>query len=336
MTKNYSVHAELPPEVAQKLNGIKDVPPRPEQTAAQARSRFLSQVQITRAAVSQPQKGRLIQKNVPNQFFWLRPKERSPMFTAISTFFVVIALALGGVTGTVYASQSSQPDDLLYPVKTAYEDVMLAVVSDPEQETALMLQWINRRLAEWQTMQQEGTPVSDALLVRLDNEIQSMFSIMLGLSDEQLPQAMLNLHASLQTATALAAGEMQGSGNSDQALLTQAQDRIQDRLRLVEECLGEPDQIRLHLQEQDQTRDQLQTQDQLRTSQPEGAGGPGSDSSGQPVDNGAGTGNGSGEPTGNGAMDGTGPILQHTCTPTGSGYRNTPQPGGSNGQGGRP
>lgn len=334
MTKKLFVDHDLSPEIAKKLQVVKDVPPRPAGTAAQTRSRFLTQVQNARAAVPRTQDRRLIQKNEPNLLFWLRPKERSPMFTAISTFFVVIALALGGVTGTVYASQSSTPDDLLYPVKLASEDVMLAVISDPEQESALLLDLINRRLAEWQTMQEEGTPVGDALLTRLDAEIQAMFSVMLGLDDEQLPQAMLNLHASLQTATELAAREQQGSGGSDLALLTQTQERIQDRLRLTEDCLNDPDQTRDRLMEQDQTREQLQTQDQLRTSQPEGAG---SDSSGQPVDAGSGTGSGSGEATGNGAMDGSGPILQHTCTPSGSGYQNTPQPGGSgSGQGGRP
>ena len=66
---------------------------------------------------------------------------------AVSAFLVVILLSMA-TAGTAYASQSSLPGDLLYPVKTSTEDVRLFFASDSSAKADLNIQFAHTRLVE--------------------------------------------------------------------------------------------------------------------------------------------------------------------------------------------
>lgn len=80
----------------------------------------------------------------------MRFRLRRILFTA--TISLLIVLLLG--SGITYAAQGVMPDNILYPVKIASEDILLAVIKDPEQRTNLELQLANRRMEELQTLSQ--------------------------------------------------------------------------------------------------------------------------------------------------------------------------------------
>lgn len=58
--------------------------------------------------------------------------------------FVILA----GGAGSAYASQSSLPGDLLYPVKIGMENIQVAITRDPEEKAYLYLKIAERRINE--------------------------------------------------------------------------------------------------------------------------------------------------------------------------------------------
>ena len=64
-------------------------------------------------------------------------------------YSVAVAVALAAGTGvTAFAAQSSLPQDTLYPVKTALENVQMALTLNPESKALLHLQLAERRVQE--------------------------------------------------------------------------------------------------------------------------------------------------------------------------------------------
>jgi hypothetical protein len=75
------------------------------------------------------------------------PRSLAPARIAISVIVIVILLsALAG--GTAYASQSSLPGDLLYPVKIATEDARILIAGDNITKAELNLRFAQTRLEE--------------------------------------------------------------------------------------------------------------------------------------------------------------------------------------------
>jgi hypothetical protein len=75
----------------------------------------------------------------PQRLVWVR----IAMFVAVAFIFVAM---LGG--GTVYAAQNSLPGELLYPVKTGFEDVRLFFARGNAAKAELNLQFAQTRLEE--------------------------------------------------------------------------------------------------------------------------------------------------------------------------------------------
>ncbi len=83
---------------------------------------------------------------LPRRRFGLRR-----LMLAVSASLLIVLLLGSGIT---YAAQGVAPDHILYPVKIASEDILLAVTKDPEQRTNLELQLANRRVEELQALSQ--------------------------------------------------------------------------------------------------------------------------------------------------------------------------------------
>lgn len=72
-----------------------------------------------------------------------------PLISVRAAAFGLLAfVVLAGSAGSAYASQSSLPGDVLYPVKLGMEQVEVAVTHDPEQKAYLYLKLAQRRIDE--------------------------------------------------------------------------------------------------------------------------------------------------------------------------------------------
>ncbi|MFA4872966.1 MAG: DUF5667 domain-containing protein [Patescibacteria group bacterium] len=80
------------------------------------------------------------------------------IWMTVSISLLVVLLLGSGIT---YAAQGVMPDNILYPVKIASEEVLLGVTKDPVQRTNLELRLANRRVDELQALSQSETLDAD-------------------------------------------------------------------------------------------------------------------------------------------------------------------------------
>ena len=114
-------------------------------------------------------------------FGWLKPPAPGRRLGyALIVATVVWALIVAGGT-TVHASQDSLPDDTLYPVKTAVENLRLAVARTPEARASLHLELAERRVQEVAAQSSLGRTMSTSALeevaVQTDAAIREIGSI---------------------------------------------------------------------------------------------------------------------------------------------------------------
>lgn len=80
---------------------------------------------------------------------WLAEVFVRPAWARVTAIVVAVLMVLAGsATGTAYASQSSLPGDLLYPVKTATESVREWVETDAAGDARLQMEFAGHRLDE--------------------------------------------------------------------------------------------------------------------------------------------------------------------------------------------
>ena len=114
-------------------------------------------------------------------FGWLKPPAPGRRLSyALIVATVIWALIVAGGT-TVHASQDSLPDDTLYPVKTAVENLRLAVARTPEARASLHLELAERRVQEVAAQSSLGRTMSTSALeevaVQTDAAIREIGSI---------------------------------------------------------------------------------------------------------------------------------------------------------------
>ena len=103
---------QMDPELKRKLDLLQDVPPRKRSDIARGRALFLNQAA---KLASQPVSGanKMRRKKwlakIPNAFN--SGKEKLPVMGTVTAIVLALALLLGGTGGTVYASQSSLPEN---------------------------------------------------------------------------------------------------------------------------------------------------------------------------------------------------------------------------------
>ena len=166
--------------------------------------------------------------------------------SALATALLVISLLVGGSGGTVYASQSSMPDDLLYPVKTWSEDVRLQMTSDPQAQVELLESFNNRRIDEIVTLNQEGDAPPEAVLDRLNTHLDQSLQLVVDMDEDEIVPTLEGLRENLQlheqTMQQLNIQDPQEDGALDQT-----RQMIQEQLQLVDCGLEEPLTLRERL-----------------------------------------------------------------------------------------
>ncbi len=330
----------LDPKIENSLKILRDTPQRNEEDAIKGRAQFLSEAIEINISVSNSEisrhKGWNQQQNWINRIF---RKETSPMFTTIASVVLALALALGGTGITLAAAQSSNSDELLYPIKLLSEDVRLSLTTDAEDSIGLELEFLNRRTLELHDIVNEDKLPGAGLMNRIRNQVNMTIELASGLPLEDALKVMEMIKTQMQTQEQLFQNMQMGS---DEANVLQTRTMLQKHIQLVDSYLNDPqmtqEQLRQRLQEQvdeqEKLQEQIKQQDQIRkqTQQPEGVGTPQGDQNqfGQPENQG---GNESpGEPQGPGGGSGSGGNGQGWQTGTPTWQPEEPTNQGGNGQ----
>lgn len=320
--KNKEEMDNLDEAVIQKLQVLRAEYPRSATQAAASRENFMKQARLFRDTVSASRDERHKGWILTIQNLWKRKEYRMAAILSLAILFFVV---LGG-SGTVYAAQTSMPDEFLYPVKLWSEDLRLDLSLSPEQQLQLNLAFADRRVEEIRAAFDEGTFPGEEVQVRLQTHLSEALRLAAAQDDPNaaLQQVRLRIEQQLRILEQTGAANAQGEQTRQQI-----QQMLQERL------------------EQNQTAEPLQQQNQVQqqnmTSQPDQAGGAGNGGfqQGSPTDQ-TSPGTGAGNPwttstptpnSGYGPGPGTDGTPIYAGTP-GSGQNGSGSP--DNGGGGKP
>jgi hypothetical protein len=242
---------ELDEHVKGLLDRLRKVSPLGPQAVAEERAKFLAQGEKFRAAVSQPKSRR--HNGWINTFVLAFPrKERIPMLNTLMAIVISLTLLFGGAGATVYAAQSSLPDETLYPVKTWSEDVRLSLAGSSQGQLDLTLDFTNRRITEIAGLQADGKPVPGGAATRLQNELDVALQIAAGMEDSQMVQALVQIRLRAETQSQTMTTLMGSGSGQDNPELARLQERLQEQVRLA--AAGEADLQGFRLQVRDRDR----------------------------------------------------------------------------------
>ena len=232
---------EINRKLKNQLNNLQEVPARDLQQSHIGKEKFLSQAKNiqprrTPARTSKTRVGAPLRKS------WV-PR--------LATILTVVLFALTSIGGTVYAAQSSMPDDLLYPVKTFTEDIQVRLESDPEQRLDLYASFANRRLDEIEAQFLAGEEVSPKALARLEELSKKMLQQAAQVGEQGLENALRQVQGALELQNQLMAKLQKQTPDPG---LVKAQEKITSRLQLVENGILEPQgfQEQMRTEESDQ------------------------------------------------------------------------------------
>lgn len=231
---------EINPKLKQELDRLQDVPERGLQAEHAGRENYLAQIKTLKPRPIQPKKSRR-KVRAAHQRSW------------VSRFAVVAAVllvALSSIGGTVYAAQASGPEDLLYGVKTLTEDIQIGLESDPQDRLDLHTTFANRRLAEIQAQVNAGEMVSDRALLLLEKHTQKMLEEAARMGEQGLGNALRQIEQNLQKQNQLMTEMGKDHPQGGPPGLVKAQEKIRERLELVENGINEPQGFREKIKEQ--------------------------------------------------------------------------------------
>lgn len=165
----------------------------------------------------------------------------------IVSLLLAIALAFGGAA-TVSAAQDDLPGQPLYGVKTLSEDVRLWLNTDPQGEVALLLSMIQTRVQEMNALQARGEAVPQKVQDRLQEHIRQALQVAAGLPDDQMRGVLSRIQESLQQQ------QQTMTQNQGNETMLQTRTMIENRLRLIESGLSDPDGFRNAVQNEAEQR----------------------------------------------------------------------------------
>ena len=221
---------EINPKLKKQLESLQDVPSRGLQESHAGRESFLAQAKTHKPYVPPPQK----------QTRRGRSKQRRSWLPRLVTIFAVLLVALSSLGGTIYAAQASGPDDLLYGVKTLTEEIQVNLETDPEDKLDLYVSFAGRRLQEIQAQVDAGEEVSEKALELLEKHTQKMLEQAAKMDDKGVENALRQIEENLQKQNQMMAGMGKEHPQGGPPGLLKAQEKIQERLRLIENGMNEP------------------------------------------------------------------------------------------------
>lgn len=242
---------EIETGLRMRLEGLRAVPPRDEQSAAHGRERYLASVKALVAEKPSllPVPATPLERLngwIKENFYPPMRKERKLMFSILTTLMVIVTLMAGGA-GAVYAAQDSLPNDFLYPVKTFAEDVQLELVSDPQREIDLALAFADRRVGEILAMQAAGLAIPQDLAARLSAELNQALDSAALLDEAELFQALDDIGVHIRKLDRdMVQGRTKMPTDVD-PVIEQVRAMLRWQIGLVDDALLDPGKFRLRL-----------------------------------------------------------------------------------------
>lgn len=248
------------------------------------------------------------------------------MFKTVIALAMAVFLSLGSISGLAYAAQDSLPGEALYPVMILAEDAQIALASGPQAKLQALHEFTNRRTFEMGALHKQGQPVPVEVGARLQAQTRLAVQLAAGLDEAGMHQALEQIRERIQTQVR----QMAQSQQPEDPVMAQTRTRLQEQLRLVEEGLAEPQQLRQQMQIQ--VRERQGTPAQTGQARPPAT----SSGNGNPTPNSTPGGNAYGQP-GPHATPMPGGEGNPSCTP-GAGGAGSSQggPGEGNGERGGP
>ncbi len=224
--------SEIPADLSPYFEALVDVPKRDLQKAIDGRSRYIDQLNAllpeTNIAVSP---GVFTRLNNQIKYFikYIQKKEIYKM-GAIASIITIVMLAVGG-TG-VYAAQNSLPGDLLYPVKTAVEEIRYTTEQDAQSRFTSLDEMLQNRFQEMDLMEQNGRQLNEEFVERVQSQTDLMLQTTAALDDNAISPALEEIQLKLKTQLDNMQVETDPGGDEDgDADQDQDQDRTKDQLR---------------------------------------------------------------------------------------------------------
>ena len=225
---------EINPKLKKMLESLQDVPIRDLQASHTGREDYMAQVKSLNPRRSASRKSARQGK----------PLGRRAWVTRFAAITAVIVVALSSLGGTIYAAQAAQPDDLLYGVKTLTEEIQVTLESDPEEKLDLYISFANRRLQEIQAQMAAGEEVSDKALALLEKHTQKALEQTAKMESQGMEKALRQIENNLQKQIQIMTEHGKEHPQGGPPGLLKAQEKVQERLELVESGIKDPNIFR--------------------------------------------------------------------------------------------
>jgi hypothetical protein len=180
-------------EIMKRLFLLEEDFNRDPEKAVSGREAFLAQAAAIREKGSIHTKARATSSSLP-----LRRRTKSLFSSIYASIMIAIAIVMATGIATVQASQRSQPDQFLYPVKIAAEDVALSMTADQVARFNLSADYVQNRASEIMGIFNEGKVPSSQVIARYNAQIQRAVGLAAGLEDEDAVEALGRLQNRLE------------------------------------------------------------------------------------------------------------------------------------------
>lgn len=219
------------------LDPLAQVPPRAPEAMAKGLAAFLNEARSVPVSSAPPTR-------LPDWKHILFRKEMTPM-NVLATIALMLTLTFSGAGVTAYAAQSSQPDEPLYGVKLATEDLRLGLSQDPQERLVLALNLVQVRTQEMAQLVQANRAVPVELQTRLQSHVNTALEAASELGDAALATASVQIRERSQ-AQLQAIAQLRALAPSDQNLsgVEAALTRLQTMAQIGAD---DPGQFRQHV-----------------------------------------------------------------------------------------
>jgi hypothetical protein len=184
------IERELDQYGTQTLDPLRRVPPIDPQFLAQEKAKFLLHGAELRKEFIPARAAQ--QSNIASHERPLQGTFSLSTLRALAVILLVLAL-VGGSSISVYAAQDSLPGEPLYKIKTASEDVRLALAFTPEGKLNLTLDYTTQRVHEIQSLVQSGKSLPDQASLRYQQELDAALQLAAQLNDQQILSALSDI-----------------------------------------------------------------------------------------------------------------------------------------------
>jgi len=313
-------------EIINRISVLNEIPDRSPLAQNSGKQRFLAEASSLLNTVSNQNNlrhtGWNTKQNLISRYF---RKELTPMSSALISAFLAVTMLISGTGITAVAAQSSNANDLLYPMKLASEDIRYQLTTNSYEELKLAQEFLTRRTEELKTLVESGDQVPDQLLLNMQAQVLNVLQLCAKVDAETAAQAMAQLRQQMTSQEQLLT-QLRTALQTELSL--QVQSRLRDQTRLMDQLMSDPlmnqEQIRQELQNQVQQQIQQQlygtqqpgegTMTQMGPGEPNTSNGQGTNGQGyQSVtptptveDSSTGSGSGHGSPSGNSGGSGSG------------------------------